>query len=96
MNYHPDGGQLFHPLEPKPFVVTVAMPGDELLPEKVSALWCDVSFGLYIHPNVWHEGVFPVQDRQSFQDWQCKVHARVSCDFGREFGVCLAVLLSKP
>ena len=30
MNYHPDGGQMFFPLEQKPFVVPVALPGDDL------------------------------------------------------------------
>jgi len=96
MNYHPDGGQLFFPVEPKPFVMPVALPGDDLTPEKVIALWCDGSRGLYIHPNIWHEGVFPADDTQSFRDRQGKVHARVSCDVGREFGVYLSVPLAKP
>ena len=30
MNYHPDGGQLFYPLENQPFVVPAALPGDDL------------------------------------------------------------------
>ena len=93
MNYHPDGGQLFFPLDRKPFVVPVALPGDDLTPDKVVAFWCDGSRGLYIHPNIWHEGIFPVEDRQRFLDRQGRVHARVSCDIGREFGVYLAVPL---
>ncbi len=94
MNYHPDGGQMFYPKQNKPFVVPVALPGDDLKPENIIALWCDGSKGLYIHPNIWHEGVFPVTDNQSFTDRQGKVHARVSCDFGEEFGVYLSVPLS--
>lgn len=94
LNYHPDGGQLFYPLEPKPFVVPVALPGDDLTPDKVIAFWCDGSRGLYIKPGIWHEGVFPVEDGQRFRDRQGKVHARVSCDVGQEFGVYLAVPLS--
>ena len=90
MNYHPDGGQLFFPLENKPFVVPAALPGDNLQPDKVVAFWCDGSRGLYIHPNIWHEGIFPVADQQRFQDRQGRVHARVSCDVGQEFGVYLA------
>lgn len=90
MNYHPDGGQLFFPLENKPFVVPAALPGDNLTPDKVVAFWCDGSRGLYIHPNIWHEGIFPVADQQRFQDRQGRVHARVSCDVGQEFGVYLA------
>ena len=92
-NYHPDGGQLFFPLDKQPFVVPVALPGDDLRPEQVVALWCDGSTGLYIHPGIWHEGVFPVRDRQRFLDRQGRVHARVSCDFGEEFGVYLKVPL---
>jgi ureidoglycolate lyase len=90
MNYHPDGGQLFHPLDNKPFIVPVALPGDDLSLEKVVAFWCDGSRGLYIHPNIWHEGIFPVEDNQRFLDRQGRVHARVSCDVGQEFGVYLS------
>lgn len=90
MNYHPDGGQLFHPLERKPFVFPAALPGDDITPDKVVAFWCDGARGLYIHPNVWHEGIFPVEDSQRFLDRQGRVHARVSCDFGKEFGIYLA------
>ena len=94
MNYHPDGGQLFFPRENKPFVVPVALPGDDLKPEHVVAFWCDGSQGLYIHPNIWHEGIFPCSDHQTFLDRQGKVHARVSCDVGKEFGVYLSVPLA--
>ena len=60
------------------------------------ALWCDGSRGLYIHPGIWHEGVFPCAGEQSFRDRQGKVHARVSCNFAREFGVFLSVPLRRP
>lgn len=90
MNYHPDGGQLFFPLDNKPFIVPLALPGDNLSPEKVVAFWCDGSKGLYIHPNIWHEGIFPVEDDQRFLDRQGAVHARVSADIGKEFGVYLS------
>ena len=93
MNYHPDGGQMFHPLDNQPFVIPAALPGDDLAPEKVVAFWCDGSKGLYIHPGIWHEGIFPVHDRQRFLDRQGRVHARVSCDVGQEFGIYLSVPL---
>ncbi|MGI9505726.1 MAG: ureidoglycolate lyase [Geminicoccaceae bacterium] len=96
MNYHPDGGQLFFPLDKKPFVVPVALPGDDLKPENVVAFWCDGTRGLYIHPGIWHEGIFPVTDNQRFLDRQGRVHARVSADIGREFGVYLTVPLLSP
>jgi hypothetical protein len=95
MNFHPDGGQLFFPLDRKPFVVPAALPGDDLKPQDVVAFWCDGSKGLYIHPNIWHEGIFPVGDRQRFLDRQGRVHARVSCDIGQEFGVYLDVPLRR-
>ena len=93
MNYHPDGGQMFHPLDNQPFGIPAALPGDDLAPEKVVAFWCDGSKGLYIHPGIWHEGIFPVHDRQRFLDRQGRVHARVSCDVGQEFGINLSVPL---
>ncbi len=95
MNYHPDGGQLFSPTDNRPFVVPVALPGDDLRPENVIAFWCDGSRGLYIHPNIWHEGVFPTSDTQRFRDRQGRVHARVSCDLGDEFGVYLSIPLTR-
>lgn len=95
MNYHPDGGQMFFPRENKPFVVPLALPGDDITPDKIVAFWCDGSKGLYIHPNIWHEGIFPVHDSQSFLDRQGRVHARVSCDFGEEFGIYLSVPLQE-
>jgi ureidoglycolate lyase/seryl-tRNA synthetase len=94
MNYHPDGGQMFYPLDGKPFVVPVAPPGDDITPQDVVALYCDGSHGLYIHPGIWHDGVFTVSGQQSFRDRQGRVHARVSCNFAREFGVFLNVPLA--
>lgn len=93
MNYHPDGGQLFFPLDNQPFVVPVAMPGDDLALKDIVALWCDGSRGLYIHPGIWHDGVFASTRGQSFRDRQGRVHARVSCNIAREFGVFLNVPL---
>jgi hypothetical protein len=94
-NYHPDGGQLFFPLDGQPFVVPVARPGDDLEPEDFIALWSDGSFGIYIHPGIWHEGVFPVMPTGRFFDKQGRVHARVSCDLAGELGVLLNVPLPR-
>ncbi len=93
MNYHPDGGQLFFPQDRSAFVVPVALPGDDLAVEQVIALWCDGSRGLYIHPGIWHDGIFPAAQRQRFLDRQGRVHARVSCDLAAEFGLYLSVPL---
>ncbi|MGK7916019.1 MAG: ureidoglycolate lyase [Prochloraceae cyanobacterium] len=95
-NYHPDGGQLFFPQDGKPFVVPLALSGDNLKPEDFVAFYCDGSFGLYIHPNIWHEAVFPLCDAQKFFDKQGKVHARISCNLVQEFSTYLSVPLQSP
>ena len=77
-NYHPDGGQLFFPTDGAAFVTPLALPG------------C----GLYIHPNVWHEGIFPLTRKAHFYDKQGAIHARVSVNFAQEFGVFLEIPLS--
>ena len=93
VNYHPDGGQMFWPLDRAPFVVPVARPGDDVKPEDFVAFWSDGSVGIYIDPGIWHEGVFPVRPSGRYLDRQGRVHARVSCDLAREFGVLLNVRL---
>ena len=95
LNYHPDGGQMFFPLEKKPFVVPLALPGDDLKPTDIVAFWCDGSRGLYIHPGIWHDGVFPADGAMGFRDRQGRVHARISCNIGEEFGVYLSVPLRR-
>jgi len=87
-NYHPDGGQLFFPLDRKPFYVPLALPGDDVQPGKFVCFAFSGEQGLYIHPDIWHEGVFGLDGTQRFFDKQGAVHARVSVDFAREFG-CL-------
>jgi ureidoglycolate lyase len=86
-NYHPDGGQLFFPLESGAFIITLALPGDDVKPEDFRAFHFSGGKGLYIHPNVWHETIVPLSPRMRFFDRQGKVHARISVDFGKEFGV---------
>ena len=88
-NYHPDGGQLFFPLDAAPYYVPLALPGDDVRPEAFVCFRVDGRRGLYIHPNVWHEGVFARRGTQRFFDKQGAVHARVSVDFAREFGCLL-------
>jgi hypothetical protein len=92
-NYHPDGGQLFFPLDGSPYVVPLALPGDDVTPDKFVSFYFEGDRGLYIHPNVWHEGIFPVSKKAKFYDAQGSVHARVSCNFPEEFKVFLEVPL---
>jgi len=85
VNYHPDGGQLFFPENNKPFISPLALPGDDIQPDNFKAFYFNGSQGLYIHPNIWHEGVFPTKGRATFKGKQGKVHARVSIDLLEEF-----------
>ena len=85
VNYHPDGGQLFFPDDNKPFISPLALPGDDIKPNNFKAFYFNGSQGLYIHPNIWHEGIFPTKGKAVFKGKQGKVHARVSIDILREF-----------
>jgi ureidoglycolate lyase len=95
-NYHPDGGQLVYPLRGQPFVVPLALPGDDVTPERFVSFWCDGTRGLYIRPNVWHGPFLPLDDHAEFLDRQGRVHARVSVDFVKEFGCYVAAPLIGP
>jgi ureidoglycolate lyase len=95
-NYHPDGGQLCYPLDGQSFVVPLALPGDDVTPEKFVTFWCDGSRGLYVHPSVWHGAVVPHGDSARFLDRQGRVHARVSVNFVKEFGCYLGTPLRRP
>ena len=88
-NYHPDGGQMFFPIDRRPFYVPLALPGDDVRPERFVCFRFSGEQGLYIHPDIWHEGVFGLAGTQRFFDRQGAVHARVSFDFAREFGCLL-------
>jgi ureidoglycolate lyase len=95
-NYHPDGGQLVFPINGASFLVALALPGDDVTPERFVTFWCDGSRGLYIHPNVWHGPFVPLDDHAEFLDRQGRVHARVSVDFAKEFGCYLGTSLQRP
>ncbi len=92
-NYHPDGGQLFYPTGGQSFVTALALPGDDIRPDKFVAFYFDGSFGVCLHPNVWHEAIVPLQEEASFYDKQGRVHGRVSCNFPSEFGCYVGVPL---
>jgi hypothetical protein len=92
-NYHPDGGQLFYPLNGERFLVPLALPGDSVTPDRFLAFYCPGDRGLYIHPNIWHGAVVPSSDHAQFLDRQSRVHARVSVDFVKEFGCYISAPL---
>ena len=47
-NYHPDGGQVFFPVTKEPFVLLLALPGDDIKLEDFVAFYCDGSCGVQI------------------------------------------------
>lgn len=95
-NYHPDGGQVFFPHNGEPFVALLALPNDDIKPSDFVAFYCDGSHGIHINPGVWHQPVFPVNDRVTFDDKQGAVHACVYVNFLEEFKAYLKVPLLPP
>ena len=94
-NYHPDGSQIFYPQEGTPFIALLALPGDDVKPEDFVAFYCDGSFGVKIHPGIWHQPLFPLAERAVFNDKQGKVHACIAVDFVSEFDTYLSIALPK-
>ncbi len=92
-NYHPDGGQIFFPRARAAFVARLAKAGDDVKPEDFVAFHFDGRCGVHIDPGVWHQPVFPVGERATFDDRQGKVHACVAVDFVSEFKTYVAVPL---
>ena len=95
VNYHPDGGQLFFPQTSKPLLIPLALPGDDVAPEDFVCFYFTGNEGLYIHPNVWHDGAMTALNQHCFFDKQGAVHARVSVDSPRECKCLLEVTLER-
>ncbi len=95
-NYHPDGGQVFHPRAGASFVALLAKPGDDVRPEDFVAFHFDGRAGVHIDPGVWHQPVFPLGETAVFDDKQGRVHACIAVDFIGEFGAYVAVPLLPP
>ena len=94
-NYHPDGGQVFFPENGDAFVACLALPGDDVKPENFVAFYCNGSFGIQIHADIWHQPVYPINDSAVFKGKQGAVHACVCVDTADEFNKYLLVPL-KP
>src|SRR5262249_12518557 len=56
-NYHPDGGQIFMPLDGTPFIALLALPGDDVKVSDFRAFRCDGKRGIHIAPGVWHQPI---------------------------------------
>eukprot|EP00927_Polykrikos_kofoidii_P079171 TRINITY_DN75958_c0_g1_i1.p1 TRINITY_DN75958_c0_g1~~TRINITY_DN75958_c0_g1_i1.p1 ORF type:complete len:285 (-),score=35.33 TRINITY_DN75958_c0_g1_i1:44-898(-) len=99
-DYHPDGGQLFWPLDPKPFVVCLgpSSKGDDIKPSDMRAFYVPAGQGVYFNPGTWHNGVQIAREHapQRFLTRQGRVHARVSVSWAAEFGQLLRMPLCQP
>ena len=77
-------------------IAAFAKAGDDMCPQDWLAFYCDGSFGVCIDAGIWHEAIIPLGPMARFYDKQGAVHARVSANFAKEFGVLLAVPLDVP
>ncbi|PHQ78181.1 MAG: ureidoglycolate hydrolase, partial [Coxiella sp. (in: Bacteria)] len=94
-NYHPDGGQVFFSRDQQPFVLLLALPGDDITPQDFTDFYCDGALGVHINAGIWHQPPYAFNERMVFNDKQGKVHACVSFDSVKEFGVYMRVSLQK-
>jgi hypothetical protein len=99
-DYHPDGGQLFWPRVPTPFVMCLGPSscGDDIKPEDMRAFLIPAGLGAYIHPGTWHNGFYVAPEFTKDGPIRCltrqgRVHARVSASWAHEFGKLLKVPL---
>lgn len=93
-NYHPDGGQIFYPTDGSPFILLLALPGDDVQPEDFIGFKFDGTKNVQIFPGVWHQPVFPLAKKTLFRTSQGAVHACVGVDTIDEWGCWLAIQLS--
>jgi hypothetical protein len=96
VNHHPDGGQLFAPLDGRPFLVPAIPPGPDPDLDRAVVIRSDGSRGVCLRPGVWHDGVYPESGNGEYLTRQGAIHARVSCDIGAEFGCLLRFPLGGP
>ena len=88
---------MFWALEPVPFAMCLGLPsfGDNITPQDMVAFHVPAGKGVYIHPNVWHNGVYASKKNTpaTFLTRQGKVHARVSASWAAEFNCLLKIPL---
>ena len=100
-NYHPDGGQVFYPADSRGqigFMLLLALPGDDICPQKFKVFRFDGSCGVQINPGVWHQPLYFIKnkisgERARFITKQGKVHGCVAVDFLTEFKSWVAIKL---
>lgn len=94
-DYHPDGGQLFWSENNIPFIMCLGPDcyGDDIRPNDMRAFKIPAGKGIYIHPNIWHNGIYIEKkySPQTFITRQGKVHGRVSVNWANEFNKLLLI-----
>ena len=94
-DYHPDGGQLFWSDNSISFVVCLGPSecGDDPTPKDMRAFRIPAGKGVYINPNIWHNGVYVEKKHspQTFTTRQGRIHARVSASWASEFKTLLRI-----
>lgn len=96
-NYHPDSGQVFYPInsiDPTPFILLLALPGDDIKLEDFVAFKFDGVRGAQIKPDIWHQPLYPLVKDSTFMTKQGKVHGCVGVDTITEFDTWLKVDLT--
>ena len=84
---------MFYPLDPYPFVLLLALPGDDVSLEDFVGFWFDGSMGVQINPGIWHQPAYPIHQEGRFMTKQGAVHACVVVDTLNEFGIWLELSL---
>ncbi|KAL3888402.1 hypothetical protein ACJMK2_000770 [Sinanodonta woodiana] len=92
-NYHPDGGQAFYPCNNEPFIAVLALPTDDIKPEHFKAFYFDGTFGVNLHPDVWHQPLYPITNEAVYKTKQAATYACISMDTVDEFGKFLSIPL---
>jgi hypothetical protein len=95
VNYHPDGGQIFMPLngQKSKFIVLMAKPTDNIQPDFFKAFLFEGTDGIHINAGTWHKPAYPLLPSMKFIDEQGKVHGVVCMDSYNEFGQYLEIPL---
>ena len=92
VNYHDDGGQAF--VAPGiPTVFLLAPPGDNVDPSDFIAIHSDGTFGMNMHPGVWHTAPLPLASKATFNNKQGSIHATVGIRAREEWDLLLDVPL---
>ena len=93
-NYHPDSGQVFYPMETRPFSLLLSDADDNATPEDFVCFSFDGTCGCQINPNIWHQPIYPSMCKtMNFKNKQGAVHACVGIDFVDEFYVVLEITI---